>query len=104
MPDFEKDSAGLLPVIAQDKNTGTVLMLAYANKEAFMETLKTGYAVFYSRSRAKLWRKGETSGNTMRVEDVFVDCDGDAILYSVVPSGPACHTGNPTCFFRSVTA
>ncbi len=88
----------LWPVIVQDAGTKDVLMLAYANAEALRKTKTTKYAWFYSRSRKKLWKKGETSGNTMRVKSVSWDCDKDALLYAVEPVGPACHTGGQTCF------
>lgn len=88
----------LWPVVVQDSKTKDVLMLAYANAEALARTKKTKAAWFYSRSRKKLWKKGETSGNTMKVEGIAWDCDRDALLYSVVPVGPACHTGKDTCF------
>ena len=91
---------GLVPVITQDASTGEVLMLAYASREAVEETLKTGEAYYYSRSRDELWRKGATSGNTQRVIEVRLDCDGDALLYRVKPRGPACHTGERSCFFN----
>ena len=93
---------GLVPVVAQDANTGEVLMLAYANMEAVEKTVETGEAHYHSRSRGKIWRKGETSGNTQRVVEVCLDCDGDALLYRVEPSGPACHTGENSCFFTSL--
>ena len=93
---------GLVPVVAQDAATGDVLTLAYANREAVEKTLETGEAHFYSRSRRELWRKGETSGNTQRVVEVRLDCDGDALLYRVEPRGPACHTGERTCFFTTL--
>ena len=96
------DGGGLVPVVAQDAATGDVLTLAYANREALEETLATGEAHFYSRSRQELWRKGETSGNTQRVVEVRLDCDGDAVLYRVEPRGPACHTGERTCFFTTL--
>ncbi len=96
------DGNGLVPVVAQDAATGDVLTLAYANREALEETLATGEAHFYSRSRQELWRKGETSGNTQRVVEVRLDCDGDAVLYRVEPRGPACHTGERTCFFTTL--
>ncbi len=96
------DEAGLVPVVAQDAATGDVLTLAYANREAVEKTLATGEAHFYSRSRGELWRKGATSGNTQRVVEVRLDCDGDALLYRVEPSGPACHTGETTCFFTTL--
>ncbi len=96
------DGSGLLPVVAQDAATGDVLTLAYANREAVEKTLSTGEAHYYSRSRAELWRKGATSGNTQRVVEVRVDCDCDALLYRVEPRGPACHTGETTCFFTTL--
>ncbi|QIN83618.1 bifunctional phosphoribosyl-AMP cyclohydrolase/phosphoribosyl-ATP diphosphatase HisIE [Rubrobacter tropicus] len=96
------DASGLVPVVAQDTNTGEVLTLAYANSEAVEKTLATGEAHYYSRSRAELWRKGETSGNTQSVVEVRLDCDGDALLYKVEPRGPACHTGAGTCFFTTL--
>jgi phosphoribosyl-AMP cyclohydrolase / phosphoribosyl-ATP pyrophosphohydrolase len=96
------DERGLVPVIAQDANTGSVLTLAYANREALQKTLETGEAHYYSRSRQELWRKGATSGNTQRVVEVRLDCDEDALLYRVLPSGPACHTGEDSCFFRTL--
>ncbi len=99
----EFDENGLVPVVAQDAATGDVLTLAYANREAVEKTLSTGEAHFYSRSRAELWRKGATSGNTQRVVEVRVDCDGDALLYRVEPRGPACHTGETTCFFTTLS-
>ena len=90
----------LLAVVVQDALTGAVLMVAYANAEAIRLTLATGEAWFWSRSRQELWRKGATSGNTMRVVEILADCDADALLYRVEPAGPACHTGAHTCFFR----
>jgi phosphoribosyl-ATP pyrophosphohydrolase/phosphoribosyl-AMP cyclohydrolase len=94
---------GLVPVVAQDAATGGVLTLAYANREALEKTLSSGEAHYFSRSRAELWRKGATSGNTQRVVEVRVDCDGDALLYRVEPRGPACHTGETTCFFTTLS-
>ncbi|WP_117237222.1 bifunctional phosphoribosyl-AMP cyclohydrolase/phosphoribosyl-ATP diphosphatase HisIE [Thermus sediminis] len=94
------DERGLVPVVVQDARTGEVLTLAYANREALEETLRTGRSVFYSRSRQALWRKGETSGHTQEVVEVLLDCDGDAVVYRVLPQGPACHTGERTCFHR----
>ncbi|MDR7556205.1 MAG: bifunctional phosphoribosyl-AMP cyclohydrolase/phosphoribosyl-ATP diphosphatase HisIE [Armatimonadota bacterium] len=91
---------GLLPCVVQDARTGTVLMLAWMNPEAFARTLATGEAWFWSRTRQALWRKGETSGHTQRVVRTAVDCDGDAVLLQVVPQGPACHTGHASCFYR----
>ena len=96
------DDAGLVPVVAQDATTDAVLTLAYANREAVERTLETGEAHYYSRSRAELWRKGATSGNTQRVTEVRLDCDADALLYKVEPRGPACHTGEKSCFFTTV--
>lgn len=96
------DENGLAPVVAQDVTTGEVLTLAYANRDAIEKTLASGEAHYYSRSRSELWRKGATSGNTQRVIEVRLDCDGDALLYRVEPRGPACHTGARTCFFTTL--
>jgi phosphoribosyl-AMP cyclohydrolase / phosphoribosyl-ATP pyrophosphohydrolase len=98
------DAAGLVPVVAQDVRTGTVLMLAYADREALERTVESGRAHYWSRSRRELWEKGATSGNVQSVVEVRVDCDGDSILYRVEPSGPACHTGETSCFHRLVEA
>ncbi|HEY2942293.1 MAG TPA: bifunctional phosphoribosyl-AMP cyclohydrolase/phosphoribosyl-ATP diphosphatase HisIE [Vicinamibacteria bacterium] len=92
------DPAGLVPVVVQDAASGDVLMVAWANREALDRTAQTGRAHFWSRSRGALWRKGETSGNEMRVREVRADCDRDAVLMVVDPAGPACHTGTRTCF------
>jgi phosphoribosyl-AMP cyclohydrolase / phosphoribosyl-ATP pyrophosphohydrolase len=89
---------GLVPVVAQSALAGEVLMVAYADREALTRTRETGEAHYHSRSRGTLWRKGETSGHRQLIEDVRVDCDGDAVLYIVRQQGPACHTGSPTCF------
>jgi phosphoribosyl-ATP pyrophosphohydrolase/phosphoribosyl-AMP cyclohydrolase len=97
------DENGLVPVVAQDAVTGEVLTLAYANREAVEKTLEGGEAHYYSRSRSELWRKGATSGNTQRVVEVRLDCDGDALLYRVEPRGPACHTGENSCFFTTIS-
>lgn len=103
LPDFSK-AGGLIAAIAQDAATGQVLMIAYMNREALDETLATGRAVYYSRSRQRLWRKGEESGNVQRVHAVYVDCDGDAVLLKVDQvGGAACHEGYPSCFFRQLT-
>ncbi len=103
IPDFEKGQ-GMLPAIAQDAATGEVLMMAYMNPESYAETLATGRAVYFSRSRNKLWRKGEESGNVQLVRGVFVDCDADTILLKVEQlGGAACHEGYKSCFFRQVT-
>lgn len=95
--DFAK-SGGLVPVIIQDINSKEILTLAYANKESLELTQKTGNSWFWSRSRNKLWMKGEESGNTQKVKEILVDCDSDALVYLVDPSGPACHTGEKVCF------
>jgi len=100
--DFSKGD-GLLPAIAQDAETGEVLMLAWMNAESFTETLATGKAVYFSRSRGRLWRKGEESGHVQHVEGVYIDCDADTILLKVRQTGPACHEGYRSCFFRRVT-
>jgi len=99
--DFEK-SGGLIPIIVQDANTKDVLTLAYSNKESLEQTKKTGNSWFCSRSRNKLWMKGEESGNTQKVKEILVDCDSDAIIYLVEPSGPACHTGERVCFHNNL--
>jgi phosphoribosyl-AMP cyclohydrolase len=104
LPDFSNGD-GLLPAIAQDAQTGEVLMLAWMNAESFAETLATGRACYYSRSRKRLWRKGEESGHAQDVEAVLVDCDGDTILLKVrQQGGAACHTGYRSCFYRQITA
>ena len=100
--DFDK-SGGLVPAIAQDAATGQVLMMAWMNREAYEETLRTGRAVYFSRSRNKLWRKGEESGNVQEVRQIRVDCDADTILLTVHQvGGAACHEGYRSCFFRQV--
>jgi phosphoribosyl-AMP cyclohydrolase len=102
MIDFTK-SAGLIPAIAQDADTGQVLMLAWMNQEAYEETVRTGRAVYYSRSRGKLWRKGEESGNVQEVREIYIDCDADTVLLKVHQiGGAACHEGYASCFFRKV--
>ena len=95
--DFSKTN-GLLPVIVQEVKTLKILMLAYANYDAVVKTLKTGCANYYSRSRKALWKKGETSGNTQKIIDILVDCDSDTLIYIVNQKGVACHTGKYTCF------
>ncbi len=92
------DEQGLIPVVVQDERTGSVLMVAWADREALEKTLETGQMHFRSRSRGELWRKGETSGNVLHVRSLHGDCDGDTILAIVSPAGPACHTGTKTCF------
>ena len=100
--DFEK-IGGMVPVIAQDHETGDVLMMAYMNREAFEETLRTGRVCYFSRSRNSLWRKGEESGNVQEVRESYVDCDADALLVKVHQiGGAACHEGYRSCFFRRV--
>jgi phosphoribosyl-ATP pyrophosphohydrolase/phosphoribosyl-AMP cyclohydrolase len=96
------DADGLVPVIAQEAATGMVRMLAWANRDALAATLATGEAHFWSRSRRASWKKGETSGNTLAVRDVRIDCDGDVVLYLCDPAGPSCHTGATSCFYRRV--
>ena len=98
------NEAGLVPAIAQDAATGEVLMMAWMNEEALRLTLERGQATYYSRSRSSLWLKGETSGNLQRVEELLYDCDGDTVLLKVTPEGPACHTGERSCFFRTLTS
>ena len=99
--DFEK-SGGLIPIIVQDATTKDVLTHAYSNKESLELTKKTRNSWFWSRSRNKLWMKGEESGNTQKVKEILVDCDSDAIIYLVEPSGPACHTGERVCFHNNL--
>ena len=100
--DFDK-AGGLVPAVAQDADTGAVLMLAWMNREAYEETLRTKRAVYFSRSRNRLWRKGEESGNVQEVREVYVDCDADTILLKVRQvGGAACHEGYQSCFFRRV--
>jgi phosphoribosyl-AMP cyclohydrolase len=102
-PDFDK-AGGLVPAIAQDAATGQVLMLAWMNAEAWQETLRTRRAVYFSRSRNRLWRKGEESGNVQEVREIYVDCDADTILLKVHQvGGAACHEGYASCFFRRLT-
>ena len=94
------DTQGLVPVVVQDVNTRQVLMVAYMNAESLKRTLESRKTVFWSRSRGQLWHKGETSGNVQLVREVFMDCDGDTLLVLVDPAGPACHTGEVSCFYR----
>ncbi len=100
--DVRWDANGLAPVVIADAASGAVLTLAYANREALDRTLASGSTWLWSRSRNELWNKGATSGNTQRVVSVALDCDGDALLYRVIPNGPACHTGAPSCFSESL--
>lgn len=94
------DEKGLIPAVVQDNATGRVLMVAYMNRQSIEKTLETGTTWFYSRSRKRLWNKGETSGNVQRVVSIDYDCDADTLLVKVDPAGPACHTGNTSCFYR----
>lgn len=96
------DANGLIPAIVQHARSGEVLMLGYMNEMALQRTLETGLVTFWSRSRGRLWQKGETSGNTLRLTDIRQDCDGDALLVLVEPAGPTCHTGRPSCFHRTL--
>ena len=96
------DERGLVPAIAQSSATGQVLMMAWMNRETLQSTLATKEVTYWSRSRQKVWKKGETSGHTQRLVEALVDCDGDVVLLMVDQLGPACHTGAPSCFFRSL--
>ena len=96
------DASGLIPAVVQDADTNQLLMLAYMNAETFQLTLETKETHFWSRSRQELWHKGATSGNTQQVIEVKVDCDADTLLIRVHPAGPACHTGEQTCFYRNI--
>jgi len=102
MQPLKFDDKGLLTAVAQDSQTKQVLMVAMMNQEALTQTLESGLAHFWSRSRQALWCKGETSGNFLDVKEVRVDCDGDAVLLLVEPRGPACHTGEVSCFYRTM--
>jgi phosphoribosyl-ATP pyrophosphohydrolase/phosphoribosyl-AMP cyclohydrolase len=99
-PKLKWDEQGLMPAIVQDAASGEVLTLAYMNPESLRLTMETGQTWFWSRSRGELWHKGATSGNTQSVIEIRYDCDGDALLLRVVPAGPACHTGERSCFYR----
>ncbi|MEO0323202.1 MAG: bifunctional phosphoribosyl-AMP cyclohydrolase/phosphoribosyl-ATP diphosphatase HisIE [Myxococcota bacterium] len=103
LEELKWNAAGLVSVVVQDRLSGRIRMLAHANAEALRATLASGDAHFFSRSRQSLWRKGETSGHVIRVHEVWVDCDGDALVYLAEPRGPSCHTGRATCFFRQLT-
>lgn len=102
IPDFSRGTEGLLPAIAQDADDGTVLMLAWMNRDAWDATLRTGRATYFSRSRNQLWQKGDTSGHMQQVIEARVDCDADAILLRVKQTGAACHENFRSCFFRTV--
>jgi phosphoribosyl-AMP cyclohydrolase len=99
--DFKKGN-GLIPVVVQDAKSKALLMLAYTNEEALVKTLSTGYAHYWSRSRNKLWMKGETSGHTQKIKNILVDCDYDALLFVVEQKGNVCHTGKDTCFHNKL--
>ncbi len=101
--DIVFDDKGLVPAIVQDANTLQVLMFAFMNAESLKATVESGYATFWSRRRKQLWRKGATSGNLQKVREIRYDCDGDAILLLVDPLGPACHTGEMSCFYRTLS-
>jgi phosphoribosyl-AMP cyclohydrolase len=104
IPALKYDDKGLIPTIVQDVASGEVLMLAYMNEKSLGMTIETGYTHFWSRSRQKYWKKGETSGNVQEVKEILYDCDSDTLLVKVIQHGSgACHTGNRTCFFRSIT-
>ena len=99
--DLKYDANGLIPAVIQDVSNGQVLMVAYMNAESLKRTVESGLTWFWSRSRQKFWQKGETSGHVQRVREVLYDCDQDALLIRVEQTGPACHTGSRTCFYRS---
>jgi phosphoribosyl-AMP cyclohydrolase len=102
LPEIKFDANGLIPAIVQDVQTKEVLMMAYMNAESLQLTLEKGETYFWSRSRRELWHKGETSRNIQKVVEIFIDCDADTLLIHVQPMGPACHTGERTCFYRSL--
>jgi len=102
LSEIKYDANGLVPAIVQDADTHEVLMLAYMNAESLRLTLESGETIFWSRSRQELWHKGATSGNVQRVVEIRVDCDADTLLIRVQPAGPACHTGERTCFYRNI--
>lgn len=102
LTEIKFDANGLIPAVVQDAKTNEVLMMAYMNQESLQLTLEKGETYFWSRSRGELWHKGATSGNLQRVVEVRVDCDADTLLIRVNPLGPACHTGNQSCFYRNI--
>lgn len=103
-PDFSKSKDGLIPAIAQDYQTGEILMLAYVNEESWKETIRSGCATYWSRSRSKLWKKGESSGNIQEVKEILIDCDNDALIFKINQiGGAACHTGYRSCFFTKIS-
>lgn len=101
-PDFKNSQFTLIPTIVTDFSTNQVLMLAYVNQKSYQKCLSTGETWFWSRSRNELWHKGATSGNTQKIKNIKLDCDQDTLLFEVIPNGPACHTGNQTCFYQSI--
>jgi phosphoribosyl-ATP pyrophosphohydrolase/phosphoribosyl-AMP cyclohydrolase len=101
---FDKDPSGLVPAVIQDPVTKNVLMMGFVNSEALEKTLNTGLVTFWTRSRQKLWTKGETSGNTLNVVSIRVNCNEDSLLIMATPAGPTCHTGHPTCYYREAGA
>jgi phosphoribosyl-AMP cyclohydrolase len=103
MDDLIFDEKGLIPAVVQDADTGEVLMLGFMNREALEKTMSGEDVWFYSRSRQELWHKGETSGNFIKVKEVWKNCEDNSILVKAKPTGPVCHTGNRTCFFRKLT-
>jgi phosphoribosyl-ATP pyrophosphohydrolase/phosphoribosyl-AMP cyclohydrolase len=102
LDELKFDAGGLVPVVAQDVSSGDVLMVAYANRSALEQTSRSGRAHYWSRSRAEIWRKGDTSGHIQEVVEIRLDCDADSVLYRVRQTGPACHTGEASCFFRRI--
>lgn len=103
IPELKYDSHGLIPAIVQDRNSGEVLMMAYMNRNSLEQTVATGFTHFWSRSRQKMWKKGESSGHVQEVKSIFFDCDRDTVLIKVVQHGPgACHTGHRSCFFTDL--
>ncbi len=103
LPELKYDELGLIPAIIQDINTGEVLMMAYMNDRALEKTMKTGHTHFWSRSRKKYWKKGETSGHVQEVKEILFDCDADTLLVKVIQHGPgACHRGHKSCFYRNI--
>ena len=103
MSNIKFDEKGLIPAVIQDADTGEVLMLGYMNEESLRRTMKSREVWFYSRSRQELWHKGETSGNIIKVENIKYNCENNSLLVTVHPTGPVCHTGNKTCFYRDLT-
>lgn len=99
---YKFNEKGLIPAVVQDQNNNQVLMVAWMNADSLKRTLETNEVHFWSRSRKELWHKGLSSGNIMKVQEIFIDCDSDTLLIKVNPQGPACHTGNITCFFRKL--